>query len=94
MKIGKITILPWNKYNVIPRIVFIILVLGWLLGSIFTVVNEYRIIRESRQEQQQQLQLRQERIRRQAAYERQLLEQERARDGVKNAVDSFRTIGE
>lgn len=86
--------MPWNKYNTIPRLVFIILVLGWLLGSIFAVCNEYRIIREMKQERAQQQQLQQERLRRQAAYERQLLEDEMSRNNVQNAVDRFRTRGE
>ena len=97
MRIGKWNILPWNKYNTIPRLVFIVLVLGWLLGSIFAVCNEYRIvraIRQEQQEQQEQLRYQQERLRRQAAYERQLLEEEAARNNVQNAVDSFKTKGE
>ncbi|WP_428073876.1 hypothetical protein [Candidatus Avelusimicrobium luingense] len=94
MRIGKWNILPWNKYNVIPRIIIIILVLGWFFGSIFAIYNEYRILRELRQEREQQIYLQQERIRRQAAYERQILEEQSAREGVQNAVDSFRRQGE
>lgn len=89
MRIGKWNILPWNKYNVIPRIVLIILVLGWFFGTIFAIYNERRILHEMRQARDQQIRLQQERIRRQAAYEQQLLEQQAAREGVQNAVDSF-----
>ena len=93
MKIGKVIILPWSWKNFIPRLLVLGLIVGWFVWA-FIVWQESQRLEARRQAWQQQLQLRQERIRRQAAYERQLLEQERARDGVKNAVDSFRTIGE
>lgn len=89
MKIGKIIIHPWNKKNFIPRLLVIALVLGWVIWGI-AIYQEGKRIEERRQALVQQYELRQARQRRQAAYERRILEEQAVRQGVQNAIDGVK----
>lgn len=93
MQIGKFYVHPWNRKNFLPRLIVLVIIFGWLAWGV-VLWQENQQLADRRREREQQLQFQQERIRRQAAYERHLLEQQAARESVQNAVDSFRTKGE
>lgn len=87
MRIGNRIVLPWSKKNFLPRIIVIGLFLSWVLGCGFAIINEYRIIRAQKQEEQTIRLRREELQRREASYQRRMLEEQQMRRGVQNAVD-------
>ncbi len=89
MKIGKLIIHPWNKKNFIPRLIVLVLVLGWVIWGI-TIYQEGKRIEARKQALVQQYELRQARQRRQAAYKSRMLEEQAVRQGVQNAIDGVK----
>lgn len=82
--------LPTKKRSMAPRVVGYILGIIWLVACVSAAMHEHRVIKESHRVAQQQQQLKLERQRRQAAYERRVLEEKAARSGVQNAMDGVK----
>ena len=89
MQIGNFVILPWNRKNFIPRLVVIGLALSWLVWGLIIWQEQQRLQSHVRERQEQQLR-REEQQRREAAYQRRMIEEQRMRSGVQNAVDGFK----
>ena len=89
MKIGNITIEPWNSQNFFLRICLLALFAAWLLWGL-VIYKEEQQLNERLQQYQAQQQLREEQQRREAAYQRRMIEEQRMRSGVQNAVDGFK----
>ncbi|MBR4592718.1 MAG: hypothetical protein IKO35_05875 [Elusimicrobiaceae bacterium] len=89
MRIGNIIILPWNKKNFILRSLLIGVVVLWLAGG-YVLCREISLQKKERKDYQERVVKREERLRRQAAYQRRLLEEREAHSGVQNAVDGFK----
>ena len=82
--------LPTKKRSIIPRLVGYGLGIIWLVVCVLVACSEYRVIKEAQRVAQEQQQLKLERQRRQAAYERRVLEEKAARSGVQNAIDGVK----
>ena len=89
MQIGNIVILPWNRKNFIPRLFVIGVVVLWLAGG-YVLCREIRMQEKARQDYQERVVQREEQQRREAAYQRRMIEEQRMRSGVQNAVDGFK----
>ena len=89
MIIGNTEIDPWNKRNLIPRVIAIVLVLGWLTWGLI-IVREGRQLQAAFEQMQIEQQRQEERLRRATAYEKSRLEQQYNRTVSKNAVDNVR----
>ncbi len=78
-----------KKWVIIRNIIWCLVVGGWLVGWIYLysrIKQEDRAIAQQRAVIEQRI----ERQRRQAAYERRLLEEKAARGGVQNAIDGVK----
>ena len=89
MQIGKIIIEPWNRRNFIGRIIVLTLLALWL-GWGLTIFMEGRQINARFQALQEEQQLKEERVRRAAAYRNMLEQQQRPQNRVQNAVDGVK----
>ena len=89
MQIGKLIIYPWNRKNFFPRIVVIGLVLAWVVWCM-VLYNEGKRLEAQRLERERIVEQQQSRQRREAAYQRRMIEEQRMRSGVQNAVDGFK----
>ena len=81
---------PQKKRSFWPGLIFLGLCLTWFVVGMALACNEYRIIKEGQRAAQEQQQLKLERQRRQAARERELLEEKAVRSGVQNAIDGVK----
>ena len=89
MRIGNIIILPWDRYNFIPRMVAIGLVVAWLVWGL-VLFQEGREIEAKIQAKQLERQRQEERLRRQAAYDQNRMQEQFEKNTSHNALDGVK----
>ena len=92
MKIGPFflpPVQPWNRYNCIPRILVIILFIAWAIWGVI-LFREGRAIDAKIKARQQELQRKEERLRRQAAYEQSRIQEQLNKGSSRNAIDGVK----
>ena len=89
MQIGKIIIDPWNRKNMIPRLVALGLLAAWLVWGLF-IWREGRLLAARELEFKQQQQRQEQRLRRAKAYDQARLEQQFNKNTSRNVVDNLK----
>lgn len=86
IKLGNIYIEPWNKKNTIPRLIVLIILIGWFVWGAF-IFSEKKKAEIRLYEAQQQIQTKEDNERRMAAYKQRVQQQTQPVHQTQNAVD-------
>lgn len=88
MRIGNITVEPWNRKNTPWRILALLLVGAWVAWGVI-IFQEGKEINARIQAQQQEKLSRQAIERRKAAFEQEVQEERKVQTGSQNIIDSL-----